>query len=351
MFKAKRTYWLAQIGGWALLSLLIFSASIFSNQKIELRMMLISTGCFFVLGITLTHLMRYFFIRMGWLNMRLTNLISRILITSLVVAAIMAFLNSMISHFLLNINSKEPIPFKLSFVEFLLECSATLIFFILWNGVYFTFHFFRRSKEQEVNNLQLTASHNEMELKNLRSQLNPHFLFNSLNSIRALIDIEPYRAQENITKLSNLLRKSLIIGSEQLVPLEEELLIVQDYLDLEKVRFEERLNVVFEIDKQVTNVLIPPFILQTLIENALKHGIGQLINGGTVWIRAKKTAQDIVLEVENTGSLRAGKKDSTGIGVSNTLRRLELQYRGKARFNLRQNTPNTVIAIIEIKEL
>lgn len=313
-------------------------------------MMLISTGCFFVFGITLTHLMRYFFIRMGWLNMRLTNLISRVLITSLVVAAIMAFLDSLISHFLLNINSKESIPFKLSFVEFLLECFATLIFFILWNGVYFTFHFFRRSKEQEVNNLQLTASHNEMELKNLRSQLNPHFLFNSLNSIRALIDIEPYRAQENITKLSNLLRKSLIIGSEQLVLLEEELLIVQDYLDLEKVRFEERLNVIFEIDKQVTSVLIPPFILQTLIENALKHGIGQLINGGTVWIRAKKTAQTTVLEVENTGNLHSGKKDSIGIGVSNTLRRLELQYRGKARFNLRQNT-NTVIAIIEIREL
>ncbi len=288
--------------------------------------------------------MRYFLFSMGWLNVRLSNLIPRVLITSIVVAAIMSLLNMLVSHFV----SKT--PFKFSIVEFSLDVSATLIFFVLWNSVYFTFHFFQRSREQEVSNLQLTASHNEIELKNLRSQLNPHFLFNSLNSIRALIDIEPYRAQENITKLSNLLRKSLIIGSEQLVPLEEELSIVRDYLDLEKVRFEERLEIIQELDPQVMNFLIPPFILQTLVENALKHGISQLIEGGTVWIRVKKWGESILLEVENNGNLRSTRKDSIGIGISNTLRRLELQYKGKALFELKQNTPNTVIAIIEIKE-
>lgn len=345
MFKARRTYWLAQVGGWALLSLLIFSASTFSNQSIDLKMIVISTSCFFVLGIMLTHLMRYFFIAMGWLNMRLSSLIPRVLITSIVVAAIMSFLNMLVSHIV------SRIPFQFSVVEFSLNVAATLVFFILWNSVYFTFHFFQRSREQEVNNLQLTASHNEIELKNLRSQLNPHFLFNSLNSIRALIDIEPHRAQENITKLSNLLRKSLIIGSEQLVPLEEELSIVQDYLDLEKVRFEERLEIVQEIDPEIVHLLIPPFILQTVVENALKHGVSQLIEGGTVWIRTKKQADSVVLEVENSGTLRSIRKDSIGIGIANTLRRLELQYKGKARFELKQNTPKTVIAIIEIKDI
>lgn len=289
--------------------------------------------------------MRYFFIAMGWLNMRLSSLIPRVLITSIVVAAIMSFLNMVISHLV------SRIPFQFSVVEFSLDIAATLVFFILWNSVYFTFHFFQRSREQEVNNLQLTASHNEIELKNLRSQLNPHFLFNSLNSIRALIDIEPHRAQENITKLSNLLRKSLIIGSEQLVPLEEELSIVQDYLDLEKVRFEERLEIVQEIDPEIVHLLIPPFILQTVVENALKHGVSQLIEGGTVWIRTKKKADSVILEVENTGNLHSIRRDSIGIGIANTLRRLELQYKGKARFELKQNTPKTVIAIIEIKDV
>lgn len=345
MFKARRTYWFAQVGGWALLSLLILSASVFSSTKIDLNTVFISTGFFFTFGVVLTHLMRYFFIAMGWLNMRLSNLIPRVLLTSIVVAAIMALLNEFVSHFV------SGTPFSFSIVEFTLNVAATLIFFVLWNSVYFTFHFFQRSREQEVSNLQLTASHNEIELKNLRSQLNPHFLFNSLNSIRALIDIEPYRAQENITKLSNLLRKSLIIGSEQLVPLEEELSIVQDYLDLEKVRFEERLEIVQQLDPRIMHMLIPPFILQTLVENALKHGVSQLIEGGTVWIRTKKLGESIILEVENNGNLRSTRKDSIGIGISNTLRRLELQYKGKAHFQLKQSTPNTVIAIIEIKEL
>nr|WP_294861310.1 histidine kinase [uncultured Fluviicola sp.] len=345
MFKARRTYWMAQIGGWALLSLLIFSASTFSNQSIDLKTIVISTGCFFVLGIALTHLMRYFFIAMGWLNLRLSSLIPRVLITSIIVAAIMSLLNMLVSHFV------SRTPFSFSIVEFSLNVASTLIFFVLWNSVYFTFHFFQRSREQEVSNLQLTASHNEIELKNLRSQLNPHFLFNSLNSIRALIDIEPYRAQENITKLSNLLRKSLIVGSEQLVPMEEELSIVQDYLDLEKVRFEERLEIVQELDPEVMHFLIPPFILQTLVENALKHGVSQLIEGGTVWIRTRRKPESIILEVENNGNLRSSRKDSMGIGISNTLRRLELQYKGKAHFELKQNTPKTVIAIIEIKEI
>jgi two-component system, LytTR family, sensor kinase len=346
MFKARKTYWLAQLGGWALLSMLIFSASTFSNQSIDLKTIGISTACFFVFGIGLTHFMRYFFIVMGWLNLRLSNLISRVLITSIGVAALMSILNMLVSHLV----SSPKTPFKFSVVEFSLDVSATLIFFVLWNSVYFTFHFFQRSREQEVSNLQLTASHNEIELKNLRSQLNPHFLFNSLNSIRALIDIEPYRAQENITKLSNLLRKSLIIGSEQLVPIEEELSIVQDYLDLEKVRFEERLEIRQELDPEILNFLIPPFILQTLVENALKHGVSQLIEGGTVWIRVKKNDESIRLEVENNGVLKASKKGTTGIGVANTLRRLELQYKGNAHFELKQRTSNTVIAIIEIKE-
>ena len=133
--------------------------------------------------------------------------------------------------------------------------------------------------------------------------------------------------------------------------MEEELSIVQDYLDLEKVRFEERLEIVQEIDPEIVHLLIPPFILQTVVENALKHGVSQLIEGGTVWIRTKKKADSVILEVENTGSLHSIRRDSIGIGIANTLRRLELQYKGKARFELKQNTPKTVIAIIEIKDV
>lgn len=345
MIKARRTYWFAQIGGWALLSLLIFSASVFSNQRVDFGAVIISTFFFFVFGIVLSHFMRNFFIRMNWLVLRLNRLIIRVLLTSIVVSILMLFLNTIVSHM---INGTS---LKLYWLEFSLDVFATLIFFILWNSVYFTFHFFQRTKEQEVNNLQITASHNEIELKNLRSQLNPHFLFNSLNSIRALVDIEPNLAKDNITKLSNLLRKSLVLGSEQLVSLEEELNVVQDYLDLEKVRFEERLLVHQELDYRMQNIKIPPFILQTLVENALKHGISKLIDGGEVWIRTLESEMYYTIEVENTGKLVPSTKNSTGIGISNTVRRLELQYKDRSHFELVQSENNTVIARIKISKI
>lgn len=343
MLKARKTYWLAQIGGWALLSLLVFFASVSTDRNVDLKLVTISSACFFVYGIVLTHLMRYFFIRMGWLSLRLTNMIHRILLTSLFFAAIMSFLNSLTQHLL------SETPIRITVTEYTLDLAATLIFIILWNSVYFTFHFFQRSREQEVNNLQLTASHNEIELKNLRSQLNPHFLFNSLNSIRALIDLDPKQAKDNVTKLSGLLRKSLVLGKEQLVTLQEELAVVQDYLDLEKVRFEERLNVEFVVDPGINHILIPPFILQTLVENALKHGISTLVSGGSVWIRAKKRGAMLRLEVENDGILNTS-KPGAGIGIENTRRRLELQFKGKARFSLK-NTDQRVLAIIEINDI
>lgn len=342
MFKARITYWLAQVGGWALLSLLIFFASISNDPNVDLKVISISSACFFVYGIILTHLMRYFYIKVGWLKLRLTNIILPVILTAVVFSIIMSLLNTYTQLYI----SKD--LKSITATDFVLNIAATLIFFILWNSVYFTFHFFQRSREQEVSNLQLTASHNEIELKNLRSQLNPHFLFNSLNSIRALIDIDPNQAKDNVTKLSGLLRKSLILGKEQLVTLEEELAIVRDYLDLEKVRFEERLNIEFVLDSNIDQVQIPPFILQTLVENALKHGIGNLVNGGRVWIRTKKRANTLRLEVENDGKLQESK--SKGIGLENTIRRLELQYKGKAEFSLKE-IEGRVLATIEINDI
>lgn len=345
MFKARRTYWFAQVGGWALLSLLIFSASVFSNQKVNFGSVIISASCFFIFGMILSHFMRYFFIRMNWLNVRLPKLMVRVLLTSILVSIIMSFLNILVSHLI------SGAYIQLYLVEFSLDVFATLVFFILWNSVYFTFHFFQRSKEQEVSNLKLTASHNEIELKNLRSQLNPHFLFNSLNSIRALVDIEPELAKESITKLSHLLRKSLVLGSEKLVTLEDELAVVQDYLDLEKVRFEERLIIHHDINDRLNVIKIPPFAIQTLVENALKHGVSKLINGGEVWIRTMESETTYCIEVENTGVLVPNTQKSTGIGVANTIRRLELQYKGKSHFELFQTENNTVIARIKINKL
>jgi hypothetical protein len=345
MFKAKKVYWLAQIGGWFILSMLLFASSLAYSEKngpvkAISNELILSILIFFLLGIVLTHAMRSCFLAFGWLNLKLGPLVPRAVIASFFFAALMSLGTNLLAHWL------KPEENPLKWLNFLLDVCVTSMFFTLWNSVYFTFHFFQRSREQEVSNLQLTASHNEIELKNLRSQLNPHFLFNSLNSIRALIELDPKQAQINITKLSSLLRKSLILGKEQLVSLSEELAIVQDYLDLEKVRFEERVQVIQIHDSELSEMQIPPFILQTLVENAFKHGIAQRIQGGTIWISSEKIGEHVVLKVENTGTLNH--EIGNGIGIENTIRRLELQFGSNASFELTSGERDSVIAQITL---
>lgn len=288
--------------------------------------------------------MRFVYIKLGWLDIKFSNITLRILGVSVLASILLSLMNNLTAR-ITEVNYQ---PF--TFIEFLLDVTATLIIFALWNGIYFSIYYYEQSNKQQLNNIILTASNNEIELKNLRSQLNPHFLFNSLNSIRALIDIDPSLAKNNVTKLSNLLRNSLIMGGNQLVSLEEELAIVKDYLDLEKVRFEERLSIHIELDTKLNQIPFPPFILQTLVENAIKHGLGNLIHGGDLWIRTKSTEDKYIIEVENTGVIINPLKKTTGVGIQNTKRRLAIQYKGNATFNLIQTEKGTVISQIEIQK-
>jgi two-component system, LytTR family, sensor kinase len=344
MLKTQRFYWLAQIGGWGMLSLLILLASLsIPNPEINLKVttetVIKSSVCFFISGVLISHLMRSLFVRLGWLEYKFGPLVPRMLLLSLLSALVMEITDVAYSYLIIGNVS------YISGVKFFLEMFVHFLFFLLWNGIYLSFHFFQRSRVQEVKNLQLSASQKEIELKNLRSQLNPHFLFNSLNSIRALVDINPLEAKESITTLSNLLRKSLILGKEQLIPLRSELDLINDYLELEKIRFEERIHVDIQHDKTLDDLQIPPFILQTLVENAFKHGIARLVEGGTISIRTARQEEGVRILVENDGTL--GAKTDTGIGLRNTIRRLELQYDGKANFQLSEKNKK-VTAKIEI---
>ncbi|NRA12445.1 MAG: histidine kinase [Crocinitomicaceae bacterium] len=284
-----------------------------------------------VSGILVTHLQRVMFIKMGWLELRLPRLLPRLILSSFVSAIIIAAIDvgtDYLSGFLNVHDLKNEVS------TIIVSIFALLVLVLFWNAIYFTYHFFQKSRKQEISNLELAASNKESELKNLRSQLNPHFLFNSLNSIRALIDIEPSKAKFSITTLSNLLRQSLVLGKENLVNLESELSIAKSYLDLEKIRFEERLNVEWEIDVELENFQIPPFSMQMMVENAIKHGISNLKDGGVVKIKAYKESNTVFLEVINSGDL----KDvvDLGVGIKNIKQRLALQYGDAASFSLNE---------------
>jgi two-component system, LytTR family, sensor kinase len=170
-------------------------------------------------------------------------------------------------------------------------------------------------------------------LQSLRSQVNPHFLFNALNSVRALVVEDPRLAQDAVTKLSELLRYSLQSNKVDLVELSAEIEMVRDYLAIEEIRFEERLRVSFDIDPAALSAEIPSMLLQVLVENAVKHGIAKLPRGGIVAVSGRITVGMLRLEVINSGRVRAAGK-TTGIGLENTRQRLRLLYGDRAWLTL-----------------
>lgn len=201
----------------------------------------------------------------------------------------------------------------------------------LWLLLYMIWHYLLRNQKAEVDKISLEKTVKELEIKTIKSHINPHFIFNSLNSIRALVDENPGRARTAITELSNILRSSLQVEKMETVTLEKELSIVKDFLALEQMRFEERLQINFNIDEETLNQPIPPMMLQTLVENAIKHGISKRINGGVVNIIARHHQDKFELLVQNTGRLE---EEVAGFGIKSTRDRLQFLYGGNTTFEL-----------------
>jgi LytS/YehU family sensor histidine kinase len=186
----------------------------------------------------------------------------------------------------------------------------------------------------------------ESELRALKSQVNPHFIFNSLNSLRALIDEDPARARKAVTQLANLLRYSLQSGQMETVPFEDELDIVNDYLALEQVRHEERLRLRLDIAPEALHLRIPPMLLQTLVENAVKYGISPRHEGGEIAIIARNSGGSLRIQVSNPGEVaRDAQATSTGVGLHNAAERLRLIFGDGATLRLRsEHKPDQVVA-------
>ncbi len=199
------------------------------------------------------------------------------------------------------------------------------VVFCLWNVIYFGFQYFQNYKRTEISSLRYLAASKESELNNLKAQLNPHFMFNSMNSIRALVDEDPAKAKIAITQLSNILRNTLLMDKGKEILLKEEINLVKDYLNLEHIRYEERLSYEFKIAEDVLNCKIPPFIIQTQVENAIKHGISKLPGNGNIIVEAFKLANILKIKICNTGKLNH-EKPLTGVGFKNSIQRLELLY-------------------------
>jgi sensor histidine kinase YesM len=197
-------------------------------------------------------------------------------------------------------------------------------------------------RQEQFKRLQAEYSNRTAQLQMLRYQLNPHFLFNTLNSINALVKMhESSKAQEMIQRLSEFLRHSLERDGVESVSLKEELKSLMLYLDIEKVRFGDRLRLDLEIEPRAGDALVPDLILQPIVENAMKYAVGASEDGGTISINAKVLGSELLLVVSDTGpGVDASVIDSgRGVGLRNTLERLETLYEGRYRFDIVDNIP------------
>lgn len=331
-------YWTLQFLGWTLLIMYEYIpyAIEYSFDPSTFTLSIVNI----LLCITLTHLYRLTIRRWQWSALPLPRLILRVALSIFILGLIMTLINLPIDRHLLVENIRtQPFIFWMYFGNWCKNLAAWILSFTVYNYV-------QMNRMAELEKIMLKTSMREAEAKVLRSQLNPHFTFNALNSIRALVIENPEKAQQSITQLSNILRNSLLADRRKTVELREELKTVTDYLELEKVRYEERLQYKIETDPLTMYWQVPPMMLQTLVENGIKHGVCKAKNGGSIRIVTSIDQGDLLIEIFNTGIL--GNKDSGGVGLDNTSERLSILYGKQASFEITQNSEDTVRATVRV---
>lgn len=225
------------------------------------------------------------------------------------------------------------------------EVHFSNLWFSIVSGIFISlmFHFYYSSKFSKEENLELKAKNAEAQLHVLKNQMQPHFLFNSLNSLSELIDANQDHAAVMTQKLSDLYREILENSKSKTCDLKSELSIVQKYLELEKLRFGKRLSFSIEAPKEASQIFIPSLLLQTLVENAVKHGIAKVIDGGDISLKILNSGADYQLELENTGELESY-EESAGTGLENTVSRLSLLYGDKHKFEIKSSNEKTMVS-------
>ena len=293
----------------------------------------------------ISHFGRPFVHRWGWKLLSWRALVFRVLAMSAVQSALWMLLAYIYPYVILDLpTNNAALMSALLAVSWL---NGTVIFTVWWS-VYFFYHMSDRFNRLQIEQLRLATEVKEAELRALKSQINPHFIFNALNSVRALIDEDPTRARLAVTQLANLLRYSLQSAQAESVPFEDELRVVNDYLALEQVRHEERLRLKLDISPETLGMSVPPLVLQTLVENAVKYGISPRPEGGTIEISARCEDGQLRLRVTNPGELVAtetgGAPASTGLGLKNAAARLRLSFGEKGSLNVHAEASSLVVA-------
>ncbi len=344
-FSKRQAYWLCQIFGWG--SFVLYEIVNYLGLGLFTWPNALLIGLAAPLGIGITHTYRAALLRWKVLEMPFAKM------ATLALAAVFGLSVVLFAGLTLVAwgikGSVDWSEIKPNYVFMSVLNWSRYVF--VWVLIYHLYGLMERVNRTQIERLASENQLKNVELQNLKAQLNPHFLFNALNSVKALTHSDPKRAGEAVMLLSDLLRYSLNYEKQTLVPLADELAVTRDYLALEKIRFNQRLEYTIDIEPAAEKWPIPPILLVTLAENAIKHGIAQSVQGGTVCIRAGLDKDCLQLVVCNTGHF-APQPERQGIGLANIRRRLDMLFGGKAVFDLKNNVEqNTVTAAVQIPAL
>ena len=352
--KSRQLYWILQVAGWGSFTLvrIVGAITIIQLPWRDVTVELVLLG---YAGLGLSHLLREFVRRHRWSDLSIGQLTMRVVVAGFIVGTPLGILTELSAAAALQ--DPGPLLHALvpglttsvsSLIRFTLQIVNSAAVYIAWLTMYFIAVGLRDYRSARLKQADLARELHLAELRLLKSQLNPHFLFNALNSVRALIADSPSRAQDAVTRLANTLRYGLASRQGELVTLAQELAIVADYLDLESLRLAERLRIRIDVTADAQAAQIPVMLLQTLVENAIKHGIAELPAGGRLDIVGGLTHGALILEVANPRPLVSTPPGGEGVGLRNARDRLRLLFGTRASLELDLSAPGMATARLRI---
>ncbi|MBB4108863.1 sensor histidine kinase [Pedobacter zeae] len=328
-------YWKCQLIGWSVAALYWTFQGWIDSGNFRIDLAVVQFILDVAMYILITHLYRNFAHKKHWKDLALNKLMWRMLIVIPVMGIFYAVVTISKLYLVRLLFLGHPLQ---SFTDFF-NANAVNIFvagirlMAIWLLAYHLYHYAKREMRLSVENARLELSFKQSQLDNLSAQLNPHFLFNALNNIKFLVYTRPDAAGRAVDLLSELLRSGLYKGNTMLIRLNEEVDLVRDYLELEGLRMEERLQYELDIDISLSGLMVPRLCIQTLVENAVKHGVALEKQGGKIDVIINERDRLVSIRVLSPGKLEEGKAVE-GIGLKNLKERLNLSYQGQASFNL-----------------
>ncbi len=352
--KSQQLYWILQVAGWGLYTLLrVLGAA--TILELPWRKGALELAIFGGVGLAFSHWLRDFVRRHKWAALSIPKLTTRIVVAAFIVGTPLGIATQMSDVSALQdarplLQEYAPaLSASMSVtIQALLQIANWAVLYMIWMAIYFAAVGLREYRTVRLKQSELARALQLAELRLLKSQLNPHFLFNALNTVRSLIADNPSQAQNAVTRLANTLRYTLSSRQDELVTLSQELDIVADYLELESMRFEDRLRIEIHVPDAVAGVQIPVMLLQTLVENAIKHGIGELPSGGLLRISAVLQSDMLILEVENPRPTARIRAEHEGVGLRNARDRLRLLFGAGANLELDLSKPVVATARLRI---